>query len=172
MADNDDSKSAPQTSPRGTDRVRRRSTQKTHAEQAINEAAKLVSPNTPEKAERIKQAKVEQAKVGEKPGGVRKVKQERNRERAATEITTIQTQPVTAPLLTPGAQVDLQTANRMARANSLEEKDYIVSAAQAAGLAVRQRLSGQPLRGRHNRSRYIAQHNARVAAAEAAQQKE
>lgn len=162
MAQNVTSKGAPETSPRGTDRVRRRGAQQAHAEQAAREGSSLTSPSTPEKAEAIERAKHKVAKFGASPGGVRKAAQRLHRAKAEAEAATVAAPAPSRPTLIPGQQVDLLAANRMARADDQSEKDYIREAANAAGLAVQSRLSGQPLRDRHNRSRHIAKHNAEV----------
>ena len=86
MAQSVTSKGAPETSPRGTDRVRRRSDQQAHAEQAAREGASLTSPSTPEKAEAIERQKHQIAKFGASPGGVRKAKQRLNRVKAERKV--------------------------------------------------------------------------------------
>jgi hypothetical protein len=162
------SKGAPETSPRGTDRVRRRAAQDAARTTALKEGASLTSPSTPEKAEAIERNKHQVAKFGASPGGIRKARQTLHRRKAEAEIVALPDTPVARPALIPGEQVSLQMANRLAKADDLSEKDYVREAANAAGVAVLQKLNGQPLRDRHSRSRHIAQHNAKVAAREAA----
>lgn len=159
---------APQMSPRGTDRVRRRAAQAENAEKAKAEIANLASPEGPEKKAAIAANKTKVAKFGASPGGVRKAKQAAHREQADAEPAKLRPPAPTLPPLTPGQQVDLRTANRVAQLNDISERDYETEAARAAGLAVRDTLRGKPLRDRHSRSRHIAQHNAKVAAREAA----
>jgi hypothetical protein len=156
------------TSPRGTDRTRRRRAQQQHAEQAQDEVAKLASPSSEEKTAAIEANKHRTAAFGGDSGSIRKERQARHRAKADAEAAALpEAAPRLPPTLKPGAQVDLITANRMAQAHDAEEDDYTTEAARAAGLAVRSSLRGTPLRGRHTRSRYIAEHNRRVAAAAA-----
>ncbi len=160
----------PQTSPRGTDRVRRRAAQQVNKDKAQAEIKELTSPDTPEKAAAIEAKNAKIAKFGATPGGVRKAKQAEHRAAAEREIATLATLPGKPPSLVEGAQVDLRTANRMAELNDASARDFANEAAREAGLAVRATLRGKPLRDRHNRSRHIAEHNRRVELA-AAQQK-
>lgn len=159
---------APQTSPRGTDRVRRRKTQAENAEKAKVEIASLASPEGPDKQAAIAAKTAKVARFGASPGGVRRARQIIHREQAEAEPAKLATTPVSAPRLVPGEQVSLRTANLVAQASDVSEKDFETEAARAAGVAVRDTLRGKPLRDRHNRSRHIAQHNAKVAAREAA----
>lgn len=159
---------APQTSPRGADRVRRRKAQAEHAEQAAVEAANFASPEGPEKQAAIERNKVKVARFGASPGGVRKARQALHKAQAEAEPATLVVAPVTAPVLVPGQQVSLQTANRMAQISDLSERDFTIEAGRAVGIAVRDTLRGTILRDRHKRSRHIALHNAKVAAREAA----
>ena len=138
---------APQTSTRGTDRVRRRRAQADAVVKADKEAASLASPGGPEK-----DAAIAANKAAE------------NRTKADKEAATLPEAPAETPLvrLKPGQQADLVTANHLARIHDEEARDYERAAANAAGLAVHETLRGRPLRGKHNRSRYIAAHNAKV----------
>lgn len=159
----------PQTSPRGTDRIRRRAAQAEHKVQASLEAAALTAPEGPEKVaaiEKNKQIARFGAAEAAAAGGIRKVRQARNRQRAEEEsasLGAVELSAPRAPKLIPGQQVDLRTANLQAQADDISERDYTTEAAREAGLAVRDTLRGKPLRDRHNRSRHIARHNAEVA---------
>jgi hypothetical protein len=166
------SKGAPQTSPRGVDRVRRRTAQAQHAEQAQQEAANLVSPSTPEKEAAIASAKnVDLARFGPSKRTRTKALQQEHKERAEVEATALAGVLADRPLaaLVPGQQVDNLTARRMARLNDRQERDTNREAAKAAGQAVFDTLKGRPTRDHHTRQRRIALHNARVARAAAQQ---
>ncbi len=155
---------APQTSPRGTDRRRRRADQAKHAEQANAEIQTLTSPQSEEKAAAVARVAERDKQVTTTPGGVRKVRQAVNRAKAEAEPVSLPSPQTKVPRLVPGQQVDLRTANLKAQADDVSERDFAQRAAEEAGIAVRSTLRGTPLRDRHNRSRHIAEHNARVEA--------
>jgi hypothetical protein len=159
---------APETSPRGTDRIRRRASQQAHAARAQTEVAELTSRDTPEKRAAIEAGKVQVARFGVSPGGIRKVRQAANKAAAEVEQGLLPELRLTNPTLVPGAQVSLLHANRRAKVDDVSEQDFVREAGKAAGLAVRETLRGRPLRDKHNRSRHIALHNAKVDAAQRA----
>ena len=150
---------APQTSTRGTDRVRRRRAQADAVVKADKEAASLASPGGPEKDAAIaanKAAEKEKvARFASEGTTRRKAAQAANRTKADKEAATLPEAPAETPLvrLKPGQQADLVTANHLARIHDEEARDYERAAANAAGLAVHETLRGRPLRGKHNRSR-------------------
>lgn len=159
------SKGAPQTSPRGTDRVRRRAAQDQHALQAKAEGAALASPSGPEKDAKIAALKTaDVARFGVTKATRRIAAQTEHAKQAEREIANIQVEPLAqAPALDykPGEQVDLQTANRHARAHDRDERSEINDASIAAAKAVRDTLSGKLSPEQINRHRSIAAHNAR-----------
>jgi Xaa-Pro aminopeptidase len=156
----------PETSPRGTERVRRRAAQNLHAAQAKAEGANLTSRKSPEKTAAIAKAKEAQvARFGPTAATRRQAVQTENKVKADREAATLAAAPeVNRPKLVPGEQPSLLTLRRMAKANDKEERDDIRRAATAAGIAVRDTLKGLPMRDRHSRFKRIAQHEARVTA--------
>lgn len=154
--------------PRGTDREVRRSAQQQHAAQAVQEAATLIPPRGEEKAAQIAANKrKEVARFGTQNRA--KVKQAENREAAAEQDRKLAgVIALQQAKLVPGQQVDARTARLVAKAQDREERDTITTAAQAAGIAVRDVLRGnRPLRNKRSVNRRIAAHNARQAAADA-----
>lgn len=163
---------APELTPRGTDRVRRRAAQTAHKVAADAEAAVLTSPTTPEKLERIAAQKQEQvARFGGNTSRARRTTlQHENRRKVEAEAVQIASvQQAQAPELPAAGQpVDLLTARRVAKSQDRVERDDNKIAARAAGEAVYETLKGRPQRNRHTRQRRIAQHNARQARLNAA----
>jgi len=165
MVDN----TAPQVSPRGTDRVRRRAAQEAHAAQAVNEAATLQPLRGEAKAAAIAANKAKEVARfgGQSPTKARQAENraaavEQDRRFAGAEV-------LQRAKLEPGAQVDHRTARLVAKAQDREERDTIGKAARAAGIAVQDVLRGnRPLRTKRSISRRVAAHNARQAAADAA----
>lgn len=155
---------SPQTSPRGTERTRRRADQKNNAAKAVAEGAALTSPKSPAKTAAIAKAKETQlAKFGPTAKTRRVAAQTDNKRKADTEAAALAAAPtVDRPALVPGTQPDLVTLRRMAKANDREERNEINEAAKAAAVAVRDTLKGRPSRDRYSRARRIEQHNARA----------
>lgn len=161
---------APQTSPRGTERVRRRNTQAAHAEVAKQEGANLTSPGGPEKEAQIKKlAEAQIARFGPTSKTRREGQQAEHRKIAVRQESNLPSAEITTPQLVAGEQVSLVTANRLARIHDREERDLTNDAARAAAVAVRDTLRGAvPQDGPEARFKHITQHNARADATAAA----
>ena len=164
------SKGAPQMSPRGTERVRRRADQEAHAVQAVKEGAALTSPEGPAKQAQIKRnAEAQVARFGTTKQERTRTLQKQHAAQAETQLARLPTPPSGRPELPPaGQQVDLQTARRMAMAHDVEERDVTTEAAKAAGVAVREVLQGRAPKGPETRMRHVVEHNTRVERASAA----
>ncbi len=100
----------------------------------------------------------------------RKAAQQAHAEQAVVEAAQLQMKPTAVPVLIPGQQDSLQTANLLARKADAEEINAINDAARASAKAVRETLLNvdNPVLERHQKSRAAAQ----IAAATAAQAKE
>lgn len=153
------------------ERTRRRAKQDAHATQALDEAINLLPPQGEEKAALIEENKARDlARFGEDKADAKRIAQTANRTAAEIEASQLQGVPIHKPVLIPGQQVSLQTANLMARQADAEEVNNINAAARASAKAVRETLIGMdnPVLERHQKRRAEAD----VAAAMAAQAKE
>ncbi len=153
------------------ERIRRKATQQAHAEQAVVEAATLLPPQGEEKATLLEENRARDlARFGGSRAEGIEIAQTANRSAAELEALQLQVKPTAAPVLIPGQQVSLQTANLLARQADAAEINAINDAARASAKAVRDTLLNvdNPVLERHQKSRSAAA----IAAATAAQAKE
>lgn len=153
------------------ERTRRRAIQQAHAAQAVTEAATLLPLRDEEKAALIEENKARDlARFGSSAAEAKEIAQTANRNAAELEAAQLQLKPTPVPVLIPGQQVSLQTANLLARQADAAEINGINDAARASAKAVRDTLLNldNPVLERHQKSRAQAS----IAAATAAQAKE
>ncbi len=153
------------------ERIRRKAAQQAHAERAVVEAATLLPPQGEEKAALLEENKARDlARFGTSRAEGIEIAQTANRSAAELEALQLQTKPTAVPVLIPGQQVSLQTANLLARQADAAEINAIDNAARASAKAVRTVLmdAENPVLERHQKRRSEMS----IAAAAAAQAKE
>lgn len=149
-----------QLMPRGTDRVRRRQQQAAAIERAREEIATLVSPSTPEKAEKIAQLRAaDRAEYGDTKRSRTVTLQGRHRT-AADEETAVVSANVPRELTTlrPGEQVDHITARRFMKNRNKQVRDHAMDTAKAVAQSALEVLRGRPApAAKTSRHRKVAQ---------------